>query len=182
MRRSVQGAVVLIAIMWPALAQGSEICRIAVQAAERAYDIPPELLLAMNQVETLWSNQAWPWSLNIAGKPRRYQSGDQMANALGEVVRRTENIDIGCMQINWRWVGKVCASNPADLVDPASNALCSAKYLKSLYLRLGSWHQAVQAYHVGPNRKEIAVLKRADSYACKVGREYALLLGQRNPC
>tara|TARA_R110001583_G_scaffold191571_1_gene357092 strand:- start:4543 stop:5109 length:567 start_codon:yes stop_codon:yes gene_type:complete len=172
----------IVLLFWPALAQSNEACTQAVRAAEEAYSIPTDLLMAMNQVETLWSNQAWPWSLNISGKPRRYENGRDMTNALSEVLARTENFDIGCMQINWRWVGKVCARDPRDLVDPSSNAMCSAKYLKSLYQQLGTWHKAVKAYHVGPNRKDRAVLRRADHYVCKVGRKYAFLLGKKAPC
>jgi len=168
--------------LWPAQASANQTCRSAVKAAEHAYGIPADLLMAMNQVETLWSNQAWPWSLNISGKPRRYKDNIAMSQALSEVIARTENVDIGCMQINWRWVGKDCVTDPRDLVDPTTNAKCSAMYLTSLYQQLGSWHKAVKAYHVGPNRKEKAVIRRADSYVCKVGREYALLLGKRNPC
>lgn len=163
-------------------AKANQSCREAVQAAESEFGIPTDLLMAMNQVETLWSNQAWPWSLNISGKPRRYKDDLSMTTALSEIIARTENVDIGCMQINWRWVGKSCAKDPRQLVDPRSNAKCSAMYLASLYHQLGSWHKAVKAYHVGPNRKERAVIRRANSYVCKVGREYALLLGQKAPC
>ncbi|MEQ8390365.1 MAG: transglycosylase SLT domain-containing protein [Thalassospira sp.] len=174
--------IVACLLILPNTGQASEVCRNAVQAAERQYEIPAELLLAMNQVETLWSNQAWPWSLNISGKPQRYKTDTEMTNALDEVVRRTENVDIGCMQINWRWVGKECATDPRDLVNPQSNAICSARYLTKLYRQLGSWHKAVKAYHVGPFRKDKGANQRADSYVCKVGREYALLLGKEDPC
>lgn len=163
-------------------AKANQSCRDAVQAAESEFGIPTDLLMAMNQVETLWSNQAWPWSLNISGKPRRYKDDVSMTNALDEVIARTDNVDIGCMQINWRWVGKSCATDPRHLVDPRSNANCSAMYLTSLYRQLGTWHKAVKAYHVGPNRKDKTVQKRADRYVCKVGKEYALLLGQKAPC
>ncbi|RCK37227.1 transglycosylase SLT domain-containing protein [Thalassospira xiamenensis] len=157
-------------------------CRDAIRAAERIYGIPKHLLLAMNEVETLWSNQAWAWSLNVSGSPRRYGSQKDMIDALDEIIARTENVDIGCMQINWHWVGKRCAAVPADLVAPYPNAECSAMYLRALRDQLGSWHKAVEAYHVGPNRKETAVIARANGYACKVGRKYAYLLGKEAPC
>lgn len=163
-------------------AKANQSCREAVKAAEDAFGIPADLLMAMNQVETLWSNQAWPWSLNISGKPRRYKDDRSMTRALNEVIARTDNVDIGCMQINWRWVGKSCATDPRLLVDPRLNAKCSAMYLTSLYRQLGSWHKAVKAYHVGPNRTDKTVQRRADRYVCKVGKEYALLLGQKAPC
>ncbi|RCK43244.1 transglycosylase SLT domain-containing protein [Thalassospira profundimaris] len=171
----------LVFLVWQTNARASQ-CQDAIRAAERIYGIPQHLLLAMNEVETLWSNQAWAWSLNVSGKPRRYRNQKDMLNALDEITARTENVDIGCMQINWRWVGKICATDPADLVAPYPNAECSAMYLRSLHDQLGSWHKAVEAYHVGPNRKETAVIARASGYACKVGRKYAHLLGKENPC
>lgn len=162
--------------------QTEEICARAINAAEAKYGVPPKLLLSMNEVETMWDNQAWPWSLNISGTPRRYRDQQSLVAALGEISGRTGNIDIGCMQINWHWVGKECTRTIERLVDPGINALCAARYFRRLYDRLGSWHAAVKAYHVGPGRKEKAARDRAERYVCKVGRNYARFLGKPDPC
>jgi len=74
-----------------------------------------------------------------------------------------DNIDIGCMQINWHWHGTAFAS-PAAALSPAINAAYAAVLLQGYKRRSGSWAKAVGLYH-----SHTPAL--AEAYRCRVARE-----------
>ncbi len=128
-------------------------CEQAGRDAEREFALPIGLLGAIGRVEsgrwdpTLGRVVPSPWAIDAAGQP--YQSNNKAAAV--QQIRALQdsgvsNIDVGCFQINLR-------SHPAafsDLdqaFDPTANAQYAARFLASLHARLGSWQDAVAAYH-----------------------------------
>jgi hypothetical protein len=57
-----------------------------------------------------------------------------------------QNVDLGCMQINWRWHAAEFV-DAASMMDPATNTRYSARFLRELHDRFGDWDSAVAAYH-----------------------------------
>ena len=49
------------------------------------------------------SYHPWPWTLNIQGTPYRFNTRQQALDKLRIEIKRTNNIDIGLMQLNWKW-------------------------------------------------------------------------------
>src|SRR5579863_6612659 len=128
-------------------------CEQAGRDAEHEFALPVGLLGAIGKVESgRWDPAVGrvvpsPWAIDAGGQP--YNSSNKAA-AL-QVTRALQdsgvsNIDVGCFQINLR-------SHPAafsDLdqaFDPTANAQYAARFLASLHARLGSWQDAVAAYH-----------------------------------
>jgi soluble lytic murein transglycosylase-like protein len=128
-------------------------CEQAGSDAERQYALPSGLLLAIGRVESgRWDaafqrTVPWPWAIDAAGEPRLVSTKQEAVNQTRALqAGGLRNIDVGCFQINLQ-------SHPsafADLeqaFDPVANAQYAARFLSSLHERLGSWEEAVAAYH-----------------------------------
>lgn len=132
-------------------AQSAPDCEALAEQAARAEAIPPGILSAIARVESgrsLGSRfAAWPWTLNQAGNGAFFPDKSSAMHALKtHLAAGHSNIDIGCMQINWRWH----VDNFADLslmMDPQHNTRYAARYLSALYAQLGSWQKAIMYYH-----------------------------------
>ncbi|MDX2049724.1 MAG: transglycosylase SLT domain-containing protein [Rickettsiaceae bacterium] len=120
---------------------------------EKQYDIPKDLLYSISLRETgkkhTEANKTivWPWTLNIDGKGyyfnNKFEAIKFAKKAISEGVK---NIDVGCMQINMKY-HKNNFRSLAHAIEPKFNIAFGAKFLRDQYDRLGSWKQAVAAYH-----------------------------------
>lgn len=92
----------------------------------------------------MWS---WPWTVNVAGKPKFFNSqAEAVAHATAAIKGGTLNVDLGCMQINWRTHGKAFES-PAAAMEPGANVNYAAALLATEFRSAGSWSEAVSRYH-----------------------------------
>lgn len=157
MTRQALGFFCLLALTTPAGAQNVVVpgspCEQAGRNAEQQYALPIGLLGAIGRVEsgrwdpTLGRVVPSPWAIDAGGQPYLLNNKEtalqQMRTLQDSGVR---NIDVGCFQINLQ-------SHPAafsDLdqaFDPTANAEYAARFLASLHARLGTWEDAVAAYH-----------------------------------
>ena len=147
----------------------SALCADAISRAARASGVPAPLLLALAPIESglprahgRGLSYPWPWTLNTNGSGsfhfRTRGAAEKHLNAL--VAAGIDNIDIGCMQVNWHWHGAAFAS-PAAALNPALNTSYAAALLKNYKLKTGSWAGAVGLYH----SHTLAV---AEAYRCRV--------------
>lgn len=127
-------------------------CEAQVRVAELNHGIPSGLLVAIARTESgrRHGNNtfgAWPWTLNVQGRghyfANRAEAREKLESVIDEGVR---SVDVGCLQINYRWHGQEFAGVDA-MLDPATNADYAARYLKSLRDQYGSWDTAVAYYH-----------------------------------
>lgn len=102
---------------------------VAVYGAEREFDLPRGLLLAVIELES---------DCNEA-----------------QVTFNSRSVDIGVAQLNYTfdgrnstgpWLAGLTGANP---LDPAENVRISAYYLRYHYDRHGSWQAALDAYNTG---------------------------------
>ena len=127
-------------------------CLIATQKFEKKYELPNKLLLSMaltesgrkvNNVDFI----SWPWTVNYKGKGRFFSKKEEAVEFVTNYTRNGKrNIDIGCMQINYMYHPEAF-KNFNDAFDPDLNVEWSAKLVKGLYERFGSWKKAVGYYH-----------------------------------
>ncbi len=114
-----------------------------IKTAEREHRIPPGLLMAIAHVES----GIKPYALNIAGKSVIANSAAEASEiVLSQLDKGHNNIDLGVMQINFRWHGEKFHSL-AKMLSPANNIDYAARLLTSLYKQHGTWHKAVRHYH-----------------------------------
>lgn len=154
MYRFIFSVVICLSLPAPLLAdqaQSAPDCEALAEQAARTEAVPPGILSAIARVESgrsLGSRfAAWPWTLNQAGNGAFFPDKSSAMRALkAHLAAGHRNIDIGCMQINWRWH----AESFADLslmMDPQHNTRYAARYLRELYARFGSWQKAIMNYH-----------------------------------
>jgi hypothetical protein len=124
-----------------------------VRLAEQQQHLPRLLLHAVSLTESgRWDDDrqasfAWPWTITAEGKGRFFRS---KAEAIAEVKRLraagVRNIDVGCMQINLMYHGRMFESIEVAL-DPVHNVAYAAAWLKHLRGEYGSWAHAIGRYH-----------------------------------
>lgn len=140
-------------IFGPLIRTSDDPCGKAIDRAERAGNIPAQLLTAIALTESgrrhaeLGERIAWPWTVNNAGDGRFYETKAEAMAAVRQLWARGErNIDVGCMQINlWHHADAFASLDEA--FDPESNVAYGARFLKDLRDAKRSWSLAVANYH-----------------------------------
>ena len=125
-------------------------CAESINKIENKYNIPNKLLRAISLTESGRTIDkkfvAWPWSVNVSGKPYYFKDKASTLLFLQKKVKYQKNIDIGCMQINFKYHNEQFRDLNT-MLDPINNIDWAAKYLKKLYKRYKSWNIAISRYH-----------------------------------
>ena len=134
----------LTVAMLPASGGAEERLESPYVVAARNADVPADLLIAIAGAESGYH----PWALNIKGHQVFCQSREEAENVLASTP--TDDVDIGLMQINWRfWGPRSGVTSKGDLLDPRTNLAVGAAILKDALSRGGSlWHR-ISNYHMG---------------------------------
>jgi hypothetical protein len=144
-------------------------CEAALVYAARETGVPLRLLRRLASLESGLSGARgtrypWPWTLNTNGHGsfhfRSRNAAERHLRAL--FAAGITNVDIGCMQVNWRWHRDSFVS-PADMLNPLLNVRYAAQLLAAYKARAGSWSAAVAQYHTRDARL-------ATAYRCRVAR------------
>ena len=111
--------------------------------AEAKHNIPPGLLAAIAKTESGMK----PYALNMNGKSMTTLSKQESALMVRDRISSgSTNIDVGLMQLNWRWHGDQF-TNIEEMLDIEKNIDYASKLLSGLYKQHKSWHKAVRYYH-----------------------------------
>ena len=112
-----------------------------------AYGIPPDLLLAIAITESGRAGAPWPWTLDIDGRSEYFPDRQATVQAAEDAVRAGHTrVDIGPMQIDWRYHGAMFPSLAA-ITHPFMNIAAAGRILARLRARTGHWWTAVADYH-----------------------------------
>jgi len=140
-------------IFGPLIRTSDDPCGRAIDRAERAGNIPAQLLSAVALTESgrrheeLGERIAWPWTVNNAGDGRFYETKAKAIAAVRQLLARGErNIDVGCMQVNLMHHPDAFADLD-EAFDPETNVAYGAHFLKELRDARRSWSLAVANYH-----------------------------------
>ena len=150
MRRALLLAL-LAAVAGMARAAPGELCRSAALAAARAHGGSPAGMLAITEVETGTSRGGqrgpWPWTLNIEGEGRWFDSrAEALAAAERAVAEGRVSTDLGCFQVNHRWHGHHFRGLD-EMLDPRASGDYAARFLAGLAAEAGDWMTAAGWYH-----------------------------------
>ncbi|MAC35375.1 transglycosylase SLT domain-containing protein [Parahaliea mediterranea] len=90
----------------------------------------------------------WPWTLNVAGQPRRLATRDGACAELTTALETTpaRRIDVGLGQINVGYHAHR-VTHPCDLLDPYQNLAIAAAILREQHKTGEGWLHAVGRYH-----------------------------------
>jgi hypothetical protein len=90
----------------------------------------------------------WPWTLNVAGAPLRFENHADACRALTKSLRTTPltRVDVGLAQINLGYQ-RHRYQHPCELLDPQYNLTTAAHILREQYRPGEGWLNAIDRYH-----------------------------------
>lgn len=91
----------------------------------------------------------WPWTLNVAGKSKRFATYQEACNEANNAVAKYggKSVDIGIGQLNWGHNGYKFFATPCDSLLPRKNIEVAAILLRAHYQTTGDWLEAAGMYH-----------------------------------
>ena len=117
------------------------------------YGVPVALFYAValtesgQSIESKSRRRPWPWTLNIAGEAHYFKTRWQAWRALDQSLRSgQESVDIGLMQVNWRFHEERLGNSWLAL-QPHHNLAVGAEILKNCYAKRRDWWASVGCYH-----------------------------------
>ena len=148
-------------------------CEALAEQAAAARGVPSKLLPAIARTESgrgqgKLGHRAWPWTLNVAGKGYYFDTREQALDKLRQVIASGQrNVDVGCMQVNYRWHGKEFGSIE-EMMDPEANTRYAALFMSRLRERTGSWTKATKFYHSQDPKRGAYYLGKVEKIMKKV--------------
>jgi soluble lytic murein transglycosylase-like protein len=137
-----------------------------IKATEEQYGIPSGLLEAIAFVESGINNHA----INVAGKPVIATNNNEALKVITDAQENgIRNIDVGVMQLNYRWHSNAFA-NIQEMLNPKNNIEYAAKLLIRLKKQHGTWYAAICNYH---SSKPDHQRKYSYKVVMKWGQKYA---------
>jgi hypothetical protein len=133
-------------------AQTAEALPWAYRLAASEAGVPPAVLFAVALQESGVSLHGrripWPWTLNIAGQPHRFQTRESACASLHSALREVPptRIDAGLGQINVGYQSHRF-DDPCELLDPYRNLAIAATILHEHHVPGEDWLLAVGRYH-----------------------------------
>jgi hypothetical protein len=117
------------------------------RAAAARTGVPTGVLYGVAMVESAYGGAPWPWTLNIAGQPRRFATRLAAWRALRQALARGQDrVDIGLMQVNWHFHHQRFRSS-WEALDPEVNRMVAAGIIVEHWQRSGALKFAVAHYH-----------------------------------
>ncbi|WP_298162377.1 transglycosylase SLT domain-containing protein [Acidocella sp.] len=129
------------------------LCAAAGQQAEKAHNLPANLLISIGDVESGRADaltgrvSPWPWTINVDGQGQ-YFASKQAAIEYTRLALSSgaHDVDVGCFQVSLQAHPGAFASLD-DAFDPAQNADYAARFVAQLQGQTGSWATAIADYH-----------------------------------
>ena len=141
----------------------ANVCEQHIYRASEKYAVPVALLYAVGLAESGRKGKLHPFALNVEGKAFFPKSRSEALRIFKrEMAAGRRLIDLGCMQINHKYHASEFPSLEA-MLNPKLNVDYSARFLRRLKDRHGTWSVAVARYHAGD--KNHAAQKK---YVCRV--------------
>ncbi|WP_371824409.1 transglycosylase SLT domain-containing protein [Methylocystis sp. MJC1] len=141
----------------------SNVCEREMLRAAQEHNVPVAVLYAVALTETGQRGDLHEYAMNVGGRPVFSPSLPEAITIFeGARARGVKLIDIGCMQVNHHYHGRMFPSVEA-MFDPRQNVDYAATFLRNLYRSEKTWTSAVARYHAGPGNAPAQ-----KSYVCAV--------------
>ena len=154
-------AALLLNALWGQVAFAGETVPAGYASVARAHGIPADIVYAValtesgKVVDRFRTRRPWPWTLNVGGTGHFYASREDAHRALVHFLDQGErSIDIGLMQVNWRW-HRDKLGDPWRALEPDHNLQVGARILGRCYRDRRDRWDAVGCYHA-PNNERFA--------------------------
>ena len=164
-----------LVVMQPVNAAALESLPVAYHVVAKAYRVPVDILYAVALTESGRRYDAsalpWPWALNIEGRSVYCQSKSEALRHIHQAIQQQRSIDIGLMQISWRWQQQRFTDAEQALI-PLQNLKAGAAILREQFENTQDWWQAVGRYH-DPGQDPQS-LESAKHYRAKVRKNWTV--------
>lgn len=148
---------VAVSVFLPSAGWGGDAVPPGYQAIAVEQGLPSAVLYAValtesgQQLAATEEYRPWPWTLNVAGVGYHYPTRIKAWEALNHWLNQgTRSIDIGLMQINWRY-HRERLGDPWQALDPYHNLRVGADILRACYRTERDWWASVGCYHAPGN-------------------------------
>ncbi len=165
-RHGVLWLVMVIGLMVFHASWGDESVPVGYRIIAAEGGIPHSLLYAValtesgKQVTSADIYRPWPWTLNVAGRGYFYNSRLDAWQALIHQLREGErSIDIGLMQVSWRYHHKKLGT-PWQALDPYFNLRVGSAILQACFKTRKDWWASVGCYHAPQNSNRAGRYRR----------------------
>ena len=142
-------------------------CQIYTEKYNKMYRLPNKLLTSISLVESgvIEGNKinSWPWALNVNGKSKYFDNKKETLKFLKESLQKNRNIDVGCMQINYKFHGHNF-KNLDHILNPEENVKYAAEFLKKLFKKHKSWNEAISATILQNHLEKKRYLKKVRNF------------------
>ncbi len=139
----------------------------------KSHQVPADILYAIALTESgrPYRNEdiPWPWALNIDGQSVFCDSQQDAVYRVSQAIRHEQSVDIGLMQVNWRWHRQRFSSINESLM-PIKNLSAGATILHEQFEHTNDWWQAVGRYH-DPGQDAVS-LESAQRYRERVTKHW----------
>lgn len=129
----------------------ADVPRAYIEYAEQS-DIPPIILYSIALCESGKSIQGeyrpWPWTINVDGEGQYFEEADSAITSASDAINKGASVDIGLMQINWKYHGHRFSSI-AHAIDPYINLATGAQIIREYTDQTGSLWNGIGRYHSG---------------------------------
>ena len=149
----------------------------AFQQVALEYNVPADVFYSIALAESGHTTQdfgfnVWPWALNI-NRESLYPESKAAAVLLIEqaINQGSDQIDVGLMQVSWRFHKTTFQSNAVYALDVGANIRAGAKIFSEFLTQADDVWQAVGFYNAGAS-KRASSLKAAKRYSDRVKRIY----------
>jgi hypothetical protein len=166
-------------ILWPTVGWGGSSIPSGYRRIAAEYGVPDTVLYAIALAESgvgvseEGKRRPWPWTLNVAGRGQVFPSRVAAWEALSQSIARGErSIDIGLMQVNWRYHQEKLGDTWQAL-DPYHNLRVAARILRDCFEQRRDWWAGVGCYHSPGNAA------RAERYRRRVVGHWQRLASNR---
>lgn len=127
------------------------LCDAAVIRAARAANVPVDILRALARTSSGRVRNGdlvpWPWSVRVADTSYHFETREAASVfVFSRFMRGARSFGLGCLHANYSASGAAFASID-EMFDPYSNAMVVAERLRLFHSSIGSWMDAVRAWH-----------------------------------
>lgn len=143
--------IINITLVTAAESSDADLCDQSIEQVADSSIVPREVIYKIARLESgrhIDGRQvSWPWSINNGGKGYFLKDKATALSTLAKLrAKGKTNIDVGCMQLNFRWHAGSFESLE-QMMEPFDNVRYAVGYLEQLYKETGSWKKTVKFYH-----------------------------------
>lgn len=159
--------VCFVGVLWWSTSAQSQSVPVGYKQVASEYGLPAALLYSVALTESGQSSlsegqfRPWPWALNIDGEGHYFSSRQLAWHALQVALKEASSVDVGLMQISWRY-HRANLGSSWQALDPYHNLRVAAGILRGCFAEHTNWIQSAGCYHA-PNDPA-----RADRYGQRV--------------